>query len=92
TDIYSYYKKSLIILKENYKLWDTRYWTRYDIWDKHFNVSSLFYHNLHIKQFYILAVLGDDDDFKKIANKWAGKLKNPLFRMYALIKKVVFRL
>lgn len=90
--IYDEFNVSLDILKRKHILWDVNYWTRYDLWEKHYNIASLFYHKLHIKQFQVLYNITDDFCFNEIAKKWNRQLKNPLFRLYSLFRKVLFRL
>jgi heparosan-N-sulfate-glucuronate 5-epimerase len=86
------YFKSIKSLAANIKRWDIGYWSRYDLWDKHYNVASYFYHKLHIKQLRILYKLTDNKVFKEYADKWESRKNNIIFSSYALIRKIIFRL
>lgn len=85
------YLQSLNILKRNYLRWDVKYWTKYDVWEDHYNVSSLFYHKLHIKQFKILALISKDDFFNDVSERWKMQYKNVFYRFYSLTRKIMFR-
>lgn len=86
------YHQSLVDLKKGLHMWDTGSWTWYDIWDEHDNISSHFYHNLHIKQLKVLYNLTGDEVFKSYYMKWEGYESNIYYRLKALLKKVVFRI
>ncbi|MCL0001504.1 D-glucuronyl C5-epimerase family protein, partial [Providencia rettgeri] len=63
------FNQSILILERNLFRWETYHWSRYDIWDEHFNISSLFYHKLHIKQLKILFNITKVDSFNQLALK-----------------------
>ncbi|EKF9648639.1 hypothetical protein O1C79_003821 [Vibrio cholerae] len=79
-------------LANNLFRWDTGYWSRYDIWDRHYNLASLFYHDLHIKQLSILYGMTGNYKFKAFKDRWANYRDNPLYRFASLLGKVYFRL
>jgi len=88
----SLYNKAVSSLTENISRWDVEYWSRYDLYNKHFNVASFFYHSLHIKQLRVLYRLTGEEIFKKYAAKWVEQ-KNSLYcRGRALVSKISFRL
>ncbi len=79
-------------LKINLSKWDKYNWSSYDLWNKHNNISSYFYHHLHIKQLTILYQLTHEDTFNDIKNEWDRKRKNIIYSFSALLKKIIFRL
>ncbi|WP_324039530.1 D-glucuronyl C5-epimerase family protein [Aeromonas dhakensis] len=92
SSIKSILSNSLVCLSQNLHLWDTGSWSRYDIWDKHYNIASLFYHDLHIKQLYILHQITGINEFDVFRRKWEAYRKNPFTRILSLFRKVIFRI
>lgn len=86
------YDDSVQSLKENLNKWDLGYWSRYDLWDEHFNIASYFYHDLHVKQLKILYILTEEKSFKQYYKKWEKNKNNKFVSLYSLIKKILFRL
>lgn len=91
-ELSDFYNKVVVDLSSSLHLWDTGRWSRYDLWEKHFNIASLFYHDLHIKQLNILYELTNIDEFKVYSKKWRKYRNNPIIRMLSLIEKIKFRL
>jgi len=79
-------------LINNLHRWDLNYWSRYDLYENHFNVSSYFYHNLHIKQLKILYKITNEKVFLNYSGLWEDYRDNYFFRIKAFLKKVYFRL
>lgn len=92
TELLDFYNKVTVDLSKSLHLWDTGRWTKYDLWDEHYNIASLFYHDLHIKQLNILYKLTQLEEFDIYSRKWLSYRKNPMVRMISLIEKVKFRL
>lgn len=86
------YNSAIKDLSENLHKWDTGSWSRYDIWDEHYNIASLFYHDLHIKQLNILYNITKVQDFKEYSIRWFGYRNSFFRRILALINKIRFRL
>ncbi|EGR4673509.1 hypothetical protein C4G56_RS18455 [Vibrio parahaemolyticus] len=79
-------------LASNLERWDNGFWSKYDIWSEHNNISSLFYHDLHIKQLVIMWKMTGKAQFIERANKWSSQRGRFSNRMIALFSKVTFRL
>jgi heparosan-N-sulfate-glucuronate 5-epimerase len=86
------FERAINDLKVGLSMWDTGYWTKYDIFDSHYNIASHFYHDLHIKQLKILYLITGDEFFLDFSNKWAMYESSFFNRMKALYEKVIFRL
>lgn len=82
-------------LKAMLPLYDTGFWTTYDLWhlesNKAINPATAHYHNIHIKQIMSLYKITKDDYFLKIAQKWQQYENNKinLCRAYWLKYKVI---
>ena len=99
--LYDYYKftncdrihgilnKSLDTLKRKLPEFDIKYWSKYDI-DR--NISSPFYHRLHINQLITMHKLFGDDIYKKYADKWEGYTHSWFYRNKAFVKKAIQKL
>ncbi|EGQ8197845.1 hypothetical protein HJ107_17795 [Vibrio parahaemolyticus] len=85
------FEKSIIQLEKNIERWDTTRWSKYDNWSEHKHVASLFYHDLHIKQLFILFKITDNPKFLYKALEWESKRSSFINRMFALMSKVYFR-
>lgn len=86
------FENSIIQLANNINRWDTKYWSKYDDWAEHHHVASLFYHDLHIKQLFILFKITDNPQFLYKALEWDSKRNKLSNRLIALINKVSFRI
>jgi heparosan-N-sulfate-glucuronate 5-epimerase len=68
-------------------------WSRYDLFpDPPVNVSSSFYHDLHINQLTALGDLYDDPSFRVLAERFRRYQRKQLLRSFAFARKVRYRL
>ncbi len=73
--------------------WDTGRWSRYDLFpDPPQNISSSFYHHLHISQLKALHLLYDAPEFGVLAERFEAYEANPLLRGVAFTRKVSYRI
>lgn len=86
------YNKCILSIEKNIDRWDVGYWSRYDLYEKHFNISSYFYHSLHIKQLKVLYNMTGVEKFKVYYEKWEKNRKSKFCRIKSLFNKVLFRL
>lgn len=87
------YNQGINSLIQNIHKWDCKIWSFYDLYNKsENNYSSYFYHKYHIKQLNVLYKLTGKKVFLKYSKKWGKTIKNPLYRLIALSKKILFRL
>ncbi len=63
------YQNALEGLKNNLNLYDTGYWTRYDLYPVS-RLASRAYQKIHIQQLNILYIITSDSIFKSYAEKW----------------------
>ena len=94
--LYDYYKytkddkvesilnKTLVSLKKNLHKYDIKYWSKYDL-EK--NISSPFYHKLHIAQLRVMYDLFGDVIYKEYADKWERYQNSFWKRKRAFLKK-----
>jgi heparosan-N-sulfate-glucuronate 5-epimerase len=74
-------------------LWDTGRWSRYDLFPQRpKNVSSSFYHQLHISQLNVLHALYDLSEFGDIAGRFEEYQARQSLRRRAFVQKVAYRL
>jgi len=71
--------------------YDTGRWSKYDLSEKT-NVSSIFYHQLHINQLKVLYKITGIKLFDDYAERWNEYLKSPVNRGVATIKKAYLKL
>lgn len=95
--LYDYYKaskdekykqlldKAIYTLASDIKLFDCKYWSKYDMGYK---LTSPFYHRLHIAQLRVMYELFGCDAFREYADKWDGYLQNKIYFCLAFIVKV----
>ena len=74
-------------LEKNWGLWDTGYWTRYDLFGPQ-RLASPMYHELHIRQLKVLARLFDKPNLLNVALRWEKYQRNPLARTRWFFSKV----
>jgi heparosan-N-sulfate-glucuronate 5-epimerase len=73
--------------------WDTGRWSRYDLFPQRpHNVSSSFYHQLHISQLKVLHALYGAAEFDAIADRFEGYQVRARLRRRAFVQKVAYRL
>lgn len=79
-------KKTLDTLKRKLPDFDAKYWSKYDDGK---NISSPFYHKLHIAQLNTMYDLFGDSIYKDVADKWE-KYQNGFWkRKRAFCKKAL---
>ena len=72
--------------------WDTGRWSRYDLFPTPpRNVSSSFYHHLHINQLKALHILYGGSEFQDLAARFEAYAASPLRRTTAFVSKVAYR-
>jgi heparosan-N-sulfate-glucuronate 5-epimerase len=80
-------------IKNNIHRYDIGFWSLYDLSGGSLkNISSHFYHKLHIVQLKILSQLTEDKELLKWAEKWEGYWKNSFYRKKALFRKFHFKI
>ena len=80
-------------LAENLHLWDTGFWSRYDLYPHPIvNVASLFYHRLHIDQLRAMTLIYPRTELEEIRTRFEAYAASPLCRTRALARKVLFRM
>ncbi|MFZ3103070.1 MAG: D-glucuronyl C5-epimerase family protein [Desulfitobacteriaceae bacterium] len=68
-------------------------WSRYDLYPFQVaNITSIFYHKLHIQQLLAQRLLTDDQSFQVLAVAWQRGRNNPLAYLLATGYKVVHKL
>jgi heparosan-N-sulfate-glucuronate 5-epimerase len=86
-------KKSVNTIKNILPQYDLGFWSRADLYNQSPPmISSLFYHNLHIEQLKALFHLSGIELFDFYQKKWGRYQKNSLYRWYAFVKKVLFKI
>ena len=68
-------EKGIKSLENNWRAWDTGYWTLYDLHPTH-RLASHMYHTLHIRQMGVLADLFQNDNLRAIHLRWAKMKRN----------------
>lgn len=83
----------LATLRATCTRWDTGRWSRYDLFpNPPQNVSSSFYHHLHISQLKALHILYGAPEFGALADRFEAYEANPLLRGIAFTRKVSYRI
>ena len=73
--------------------WDTGRWSRYDLYpEPPQNVSSSFYHHLHISQFRALERLYGAEEFGALAGRFEAYEAKRRLRLEAFARKVSYRI
>lgn len=68
-------------------------WSCYDLYPFQVaNITSIFYHKLHIQQLLALGLLTNDPSFQVLAATWQRGRKNPLAYLLATVYKVIHKL
>lgn len=91
-EINGFYNLCINSLVKNIGFWDLPHWSKYDVytWGTS-NYSSYFYHKYHIKQMRVMYNLTGYEEFRRMGDKWGRDIKNPIFLMNALFRKILFR-
>lgn len=80
-------------LAENLHLWDTGFWSRYDLYPHPVaNIAAPWYHALHVAQLTALAQMTDVETYRDYASRWKAYLDSPWNHRRALIQKIALRL
>ena len=80
-------------LVSNLHLYDTGYWSRYDIYPHPIaNPASPAYHALHVKQLQVLSQLAPRPELEQAARRFEGYRASRVRRVRALTQKIAFRL
>ena len=73
--------------------YDNGFWSLYELSQLPLKmIASPFYHNLHITQLKILAMLSQKNEFELIAEKWEDYKSKSFNRNRALVQKLIFKL
>ncbi len=89
------YDNGIITLKNNIHLYNIKWlgWSRYDLYPfKIKNITSIFYHKLHVEQLKAMYRLTDLDIFKFYYSKWEKSSKNIIKYLIATSYKVIHKL
>jgi hypothetical protein len=87
------FRKGAETLAENLHLWDTGYWSRYDLYPHPvLNVASPAYHALHLTQLRMLGVQAPDPEVERVIRRFDGYARSAACRVRARARKVLFRL
>ena len=62
------------------------YWSKYDLGN---NITSPFYHNLHVAQMQAMYKLTGEKVFDEYAKKWESQLRNPINKSIAFTVKAI---
>ena len=85
--------KSIHTLKNNLPAFDIGFWSLYELsGTKMDNMTSCFYHSLHIVQLQILYNITGVDSFRYYSARWANYEKNIFFKALSQIHKALFKL
>jgi heparosan-N-sulfate-glucuronate 5-epimerase len=80
-------------LAQNISRWDTGWWSRYDLYPHPVaNLASFAYHELHINQLRVMAMIAPRDELTETADRFEGYASSSLARARAFANKAVFRL
>lgn len=89
------YDKGVITLEKNIHLYNIKWlgWSRYDLYPfKISNITSIFYHKLHVEQLKAMYRLTNLDVFKFYYLKWEKSSKNIIKYLIATSYKVIHKL
>lgn len=75
-------------LVKNWRLWDAGYWTYYDLYQP-MRLASPMYHELHIRQFKVLAGLFGRPELLAVAERWQAFQRSMWCRSRWLAGKVL---
>jgi hypothetical protein len=78
-------------LKLNLSKFDTGFWSLYDLTSGGKNLTSPFYHILHLAQLEILYIISKERVFEEWKKKWDHYLMSPTKKGRALLQKVLFK-
>jgi heparosan-N-sulfate-glucuronate 5-epimerase len=85
--------ESLKTISMHLQQYDNGFWSLYELSQLPLKmIASPFYHNLHITQLKILAMLSQKNEFELIAEKWEDYKSKSFNRNRALVQKLIFKL
>lgn len=92
-DVQQLFKDAVKTIRDNLNIFDTGYWSLYEQSGTRMKMlASPFYHNLHIVQLRIMALLTGDPILEATANRWESYRQDPLKKTRAVAYKSVFKL
>lgn len=80
------YTRTISTLKKYLPLYDTGYWSKYDLLGK---IASPAYQALHVALLDVLYDMTQDNDFKMYSSKWKNELESKSKKIRAVSKKCV---
>lgn len=89
------YDKGIITLEKNINLYNIKWlnWSKYDLYPfKVKNITSIFYHKLHVEQLKAMYRLTGNDIFKVYYTKWEKSSKNIIKYLIATVYKIIHKL
>jgi heparosan-N-sulfate-glucuronate 5-epimerase len=89
------YRKGLKTLEKNIHLYNVRFinWSRYDLYPfKIIDITSGFYHKLHIEQLKAMYLLTNKEIYKEYYTKWENSYNNKAIYVIATIYKIIHKL
>ena len=87
------FRKGTETLAANLHLWDTGYWSRYDLYPHPvLNVASPAYHALHLTQLRRLGAQAPDAELERVLRRFEGYARSTACRVRARGRKILFRL
>lgn len=81
-----YWHKTVNTIVKRLPDFDNGYWSKYNT-DK--NLTSPFYHRLHIAQLKAMHQLTGIEEFEAYSQRWEKQLRNPLIRAYSFVVKSI---
>lgn len=95
TKAYKFYCNGVTSLQKNLKLYNIKFinWSRYDLYPfKIKDITSIFYHKLHIEQLKAMFLLTKNDEFRNYYMKWQRSRNNKLIYIIATLYKIIHKL
>ncbi|MCK5739103.1 hypothetical protein KAH55_07975 [bacterium] len=80
-------RQALQGLRDNLQHYDSRGWSRYDLFPFH-RLASWNYQRIHVRQLVAFAEMTGDNFYRQQALKWEQALKNPLARSRWIVRKI----
>jgi heparosan-N-sulfate-glucuronate 5-epimerase len=86
------FDEAVDMLAQNLHRWDVGYWSRYDLYPHPvLDVTSSFYHDLHVNQLRAMHRLVGRGEFAEMADRWAAYATSAWCRRRAFVRKSLFR-
>lgn len=89
------YNKGLITLKQNIHLYNISglNWSKYDLYPfKIKDITSIFYHRLHIEQLKAMYLLTNEGIYKTYSENWEKAANNKFIYLVATLYKIIHKL